>query len=53
MMIAGTRFAYDRDQALFGIGGVPPALGLWDVIGVLAIVQAIQAAERSIDVLSP
>ncbi len=53
MMIAGKRYPYNRDQALFGIGGVPPELGLWDVIGVLVIVEFIQAVERSINVLSP
>ena len=53
MMIAGKRYPYNRAQALFGIGGVPPGLGLWDVIGVLAIVQVIEAAEQAIDVLSP
>jgi len=53
MMIAGKRYPYNRDQALFGIGGVPPGIGIWDVIGVLAIVQVIEAAEQAIDVLSP
>ena len=53
MMIAGKRYPYDRAQALFGIGGVPPTLGFWDVIGVLVIVDVIQAAEQAIDVLSP
>lgn len=53
MMIAGKRYPYNREQALFGIGGVPPGLGLWDVIGVLAIVQVIEAAEQAINVLSP
>lgn len=53
MMIAGKRYPYDRDQALFGIGGVPPGLGLWDVIGVLVIVDVIQSAEQAINVLSP
>jgi len=53
MMIAGKRYPYDRGRALFGIGGVPPGLGLWDVIGVLVIVEVIQAAEQAIDVLSP
>jgi len=53
MMIAGKRYPYNRDEALFGIGGVPPGLGLWDVIGVLVIVDVIQAAERAINVLSP
>jgi len=53
MMIAGKRYPYDRDQALFGIGGVPPGLGLWDILGVLSIVQVIQAAEQAINVLSP
>jgi monoamine oxidase len=53
MLIAGKRYPYDRDQALFGIGGVPPGLGLWDVIGVLVIVQVIQATEQAINVLSP
>lgn len=53
MMIAGKRYPYDRAQALFGIGGVPPGLGFWDIIGVLVIVDVIQAAEQSINVLSP
>jgi len=53
MMIAGKRYPYDRNQALFGIGGVPPGLGLWDVIGVLVIVAVIQSAEQAINVLSP
>jgi len=53
MMIAGRRYPYDRDQALFGIGGVPPGLGLWDIMGVLVIVGVIQAAEQAINVLSP
>ena len=53
MMIAGKRYPYDRDEALFGIGGVPPELGLWDVMGVLVIVGLIQAVEQSINVLSP
>jgi monoamine oxidase len=53
MMIAGKRYPYNRNQALFGIGGVPPGLGLWDVIGVLVIVEVIQAAEQAINVLSP
>src|SRR6185369_627120 len=53
MMIAGKRYPYDRDQALFGIGGVPPGLGLWDVIGVLVIVDVIQSMEQAINVLSP
>jgi len=53
MMIAGRRYPYDRDQALFGIGGVPPGLGLWDVIGVLVIVDVIQSAEQAINVLAP
>jgi monoamine oxidase len=53
MMIAGRRYPYDRDQALFGIGGVPPDLGLWDVMGVLVIVGLIQGVEQSINVLSP
>jgi len=53
MMIAGKRYPYDRDEALFGIGGVPPDLGLWDVMGVLVIVGLIQAVEQSINVLSP
>jgi monoamine oxidase len=53
MMIAGKRYPYDRDEALFGIGGVPPGLGLWDVIGVLVIVDVIQAAEQAINVLEP
>lgn len=53
MMIAGKRYPYDRDQALFGIGGVPPDLGLWDVMGVLVIVGLIQAVEQSINVLAP
>jgi monoamine oxidase len=53
MMIAGKRYAYDRAQALFGIGGIPPEVGLWDVMGVLAVVQMIEAAERCINVLSP
>lgn len=53
MMIAGRRYPYDRDRALFGIGGVPPGLGLWDIIGVLVIVGVIQAAEQAINVLAP
>jgi monoamine oxidase len=53
MMIAGKRYPYDREQALFGIGGVPPGLGFWDVLGVLVIVDVIQSAEQAINVLSP
>lgn len=53
MMIAGKRYPYDRDGALFGIGGVPPGLGLWDVIGVLVIVDVIQSIEQAINVLAP
>lgn len=53
MMVAGKRYQYDRDRCLFGIGGVPPDLGLWDLIGSLVFIQAVEAFERAIDVLSP
>ncbi|MBX3246299.1 MAG: FAD-dependent oxidoreductase [Myxococcales bacterium] len=53
MMVAGRRYQYDRDQCLFGIGGVPPDLGIWDLIGSLVFIQAVEAFEQAIDVLSP
>lgn len=53
MKIAGRRYEYDRDKCLFGIGGVPPTLGLWDIMGSLVFIQLIEAMERMIDVKSP
>ena len=53
MVFAGKRYVYDRDNCLFGIGGVPPDLGIWDLIGSLIFIQAIEAIEQSVNVLSP
>ena len=53
MKIAGHRYEYDRDKCLFGIGGVPPDLGVWDIMGSLVFIQLIEAMERMIDVKSP
>ena len=53
MMVAGKRYQYDRDNCLFGIGGVPPDLNLWDLIGSLIYIQAVEAFEQAINVLEP
>lgn len=52
-VLDGVRFEYNRDNCLFGIGGVPPNLDLWSVLGALLLILEIQAIERQIDVPSP
>lgn len=52
-VLDGVRFEYNRDNCLFGIGGVPPNLDLWSVLGALLLVLEIQSVERQIDVASP
>ncbi len=53
MMVAGQRYQYDRDRCLFGIGGVPPDLDLWDLLGSLVFIQAVEIYEQAINVLEP
>ena len=48
MVLNDRRFVYDRDECLFGIGGVPPDLDLWDVLGAQLFIIQIQALERGV-----
>lgn len=53
MRVAGRRYEYDRADCLFGIGGVPPDLGLWDLIGSLLFIESVSIFEKLINVLEP
>ena len=53
MLLNNRRFVYDRDDCLFGIGGVPPELDLWDVLAAQLLIMQIQAIEQAIDVVEP
>ena len=53
MVLGGKRYAYPVSESLFGIGGVPPTIGFWDVLGMLALLQEITFVEQRIDVNEP
>ncbi|MFO0619469.1 MAG: FAD-dependent oxidoreductase [Polyangiaceae bacterium] len=52
-VLDGVRFQYNRDNCLFGIGGVPPTLDLWSLIGALLLIMEIESIEQQIDVAEP
>ncbi len=47
------RYLYDRTSCLFGIDGMPPNLGVWNLLAALLLVGEIQATERAINTLEP
>lgn len=53
MLVAGRRYCYDRDKCLFDIGGLPPGIGLFDLLAAVLMIDQIQTIERAIDVLEP
>jgi monoamine oxidase len=53
MILDQKRYCYNRDECLFGIGGVPPDLDFWDVLASLLLVSEIQASERAINIVEP
>lgn len=52
-VLNGGRYCYDREACLFGIGGIPPQLELWDVLATLLLIQEIEAIQRQINVDEP
>ncbi|MBP7682197.1 MAG: NAD(P)-binding protein, partial [Deltaproteobacteria bacterium] len=53
MLVDGKRYCYDRDKCLFDIGGLPPGIGLFDLLATVLMIDQIQTIERAIDVLEP
>lgn len=53
MIVNGKRYCYDRDKCLFDIGGLPPGIGLFDLLATVLMIDQIQTIERAIDVLEP
>ncbi len=53
MVLDEQRFVYDRDDCLFGIGGVPPDMDIWNVVGSLLLIMELEMYEQSIDVVDP
>lgn len=53
MVVDQKRYSYDRDACLFNIGGLPPGLGLFDLLATILMIDLIQTIEQSIDVLEP
>lgn len=52
-VLAGQRFVYDVDQALFDIKGVPPDIGVWEMLASCLLMTEIQAIEQSVDTVAP
>lgn len=53
MVVNDLRYSYRRDACLFDIGGLPPGLGLFDLLATILMIEQIETIEQSIDVLEP
>ncbi|EYF04102.1 flavin monoamine oxidase family protein [Chondromyces apiculatus] len=52
-VLNGKRYVNDSESWLFGIGGIPPEMGLWTVVAVLLLIQEIEAIEQAVNVAEP
>lgn len=53
MVVNNVRYSYRRDACLFNIGGLPPGLGLFDLLATILMIDQIETIEQAIDVLEP
>ena len=53
MVLAQKRYCYNRADCLFGIGGVPPGMGFWDILGALVLVGELNTLTAAINIVEP
>lgn len=53
MILNDARYCYPKQDSLFGIGGVPPTIGFWDIMGMLTLLMEIEGIEQAINTVEP
>ncbi len=53
MYLAGQRYCFNRNDALFGIQGVPPNIGIKSLLGMMGALAEMTLVEMFIDVVEP
>ena len=52
-VLAGKRYLYGLGDCLFGVDGLPPNIGVWNLLAALLLISEIQMMEQSVDVVEP